>query len=407
MQEAEPTSSADTPTPRGVPGAKFLRRVEQALSPLKDLPAHPNRTLHLHPLILTLVTSFYDPLIRSLRAIEAHSAARPLTGSGVQRLARSTTSDALRAFEPQLLRGVIDSLQRQVPHLRQADARLGGIVKKIVAADGSYFSTFADVAWALHHTKTDRRRQGQVRLNLQMDVDSWVPQVLSISGDEASDGSEPDAVGAELLGGVLYVVDRNFVDFDFLNQLLAKDNDFVLRARANAPACHIVQGRPLTSADHAAGVLHDSTVRLSGRGAPDRLLRLVEIRHGSEPGQTVRLLSSLVDATVGAHVVGQVYRRRWQIELFFRWLKVWCNFDHLLSTDRRGITIQFYVTVIATLLMHIHLGRRVSKYTLIALRQIAWGLATPEQMEQFLARRDRERELAAARRAKRAASKKA
>ena len=137
--------------------------------------------------------------------------------------------------------------------------------------------------------------------------------------------------------------------------------------------------------------------------------RVVEVRHASKPTETVKLLTSLTDAgIVAAHVIGEVYQQRWQIELFFRWLKVWCNFDHLLSTDRDGITMQFYVIVIATLLMYIHLGRRVSKYALIALRQIALGLATPEQMAEFLARRDRERDSERARRAaKKAAAKKA
>ncbi len=162
----------------------------------------------------------------------------------------------------------------------------------------------------------------------------------------------------------------------------------------------------LSADDLGAGVLSDQIVRLTGHGAPRQLLRVVEVRDASKPDQTVRLLTSLTDAQVPAHVIGNVYRKRWQVELFFRpstalravslsngWLKVWCNFDHLLSTDRRGITTQFYVIVIATLLMHIHLGQRVSKYTLIALHLIASGRATPEQMQPFLARRTREREL--------------
>jgi hypothetical protein len=66
-----------------------------------------------------------------------------------------------------------------------------------------------------------------------------------------------------------------------------------------------------------------------------------------------------------------------------------------------------YVTVIATLLMRIHLGKKVSKYTLIAFRQIALGQATQEQMEEYLARRDREKDLERARLARKAAAKKA
>jgi len=391
---------------RGVPGAKLFRLIQDKLAPLENLPAHGNCKLHLHPIIVTLVMSFYDPLMRSLRAIEAVSSIEPITGTTPQRIARSTMSDALRTSDPALLRPIIDNLQRQVPALHKVDSRLHGIVKKIKAADGSYFSSMSNVAWALLHTKSDGRKQAQVRLNFQMEATQWIPSIISISGGEDSDGSEPDALTDIMENGVLYVVDRNFVDFDFIKAMKPRDNDFVLRIRANAPAYEIVEHRPLCQQDNDDGILSDSLVRLTGRDAPTGIFRVVEIQHASKPGETVKLLTSLTGIDIAANVIGYIYKQRWQVELFFRWLKVWCNFDHLLSTSRQGITMQFYVIVIATLLMYIHTGRKVSKYTLIALRQISLGLATPEQMEQYLARRDREKELTKIRLAKKAAAKK-
>ena len=206
---------------------------------------------------------------------------------------------------------------------------------------------------------------------------------------------------------MLYVVDRNFIDFDFMKAVRAKESDYVLRIKANAPAYQVIETRTLSVEDIAQGVIRDSLVRLTGRGAPGEDLRLVEVRHASKPEETVGLLTNLTDPQIPARVIGHVYKQRWQIELFFRWLKLWCNFDHLLSTSRAGITMQFYCIVIATLLMHIHLGKKVSKYTLIALHLLANGRHTFEQMQEFLARRDRERELEKARRARKAAAKKA
>jgi Transposase DDE domain len=410
---AEVVSPMVPSSPRGVPGAKLFRSIQEHLAPLKELPAHGNRTLHFYPLIVTLVTSFYDPLMRSLRAIEARSSNEPITGADVQRMARSTTSDALAAFDPELLKGVISNLHKQVPQLASQSGRAGGdaclegILKKIVAADGSYFSIFADVVWALHHTKINGEKQGQVRLNLQMSTADWIPQVVTLSGGEESDGSEPDAVAQDLLSNVLYVVDRNFIDFDFIRAVRAVHSDLIVRMRKNAPGYEIVQSHVLGQEDIAAGVLGDHTIRLTGRDAPKELFRLVEVRHASKPDETVKLLTNLTDLSIPARIIGQAYKQRWQIELFFRWLKVWCNFDHLLSTSRQGITTQMYVIVIATLLMRIHLGRKVSKYTLIAFRQIALGQATEQEMEQYLARRDREKDLERIRLAKKAAAKKA
>jgi hypothetical protein len=228
-----------------------------------------------------------------------------------------------------------------------------------------------------------------------------VPRVITVSGGEACDGSEPDAFARDLLANVLYVVDRNFIDFDFMKAVRAKESDYVLRIKTNSPGYQVIETRTLAPEDIAQGVIRDSIVRLTGRGAPKEDLRLVEVRHASKPDETVGLLTNLTDPQIPARVIGHVYK-----QLFFRWLKLWCNFDHLLSTSREGITMQFYCIVIATLLMHIHLGKKVSKYTLIAMHLIASGRATFEQMQEYLARRDRERELEQARRARKAAAKK-
>ncbi len=105
-------------------------------------------------------------------------------------------------------------------------------------------------------------------------------------------------------------------------------------------------------------------------------------------------------------MVGDAYRLRWQIELFFKWLKCFARMDHLLSTSRRGITTQLYVAVIAILLMYVQTGRRVSIYALAALSRVANGRQSLEQAMEFLARRERERDLARARQARRRQRKK-
>src|SRR5688572_23023467 len=197
------------------------------LERLRALPAHGNRTLHADQLLLGLLCAFFDPMARSLRTIEASG---DFGGRlDLPRLARSTTADALAAFDPSCLKPLVDDLRGRVPHLAHADADLSGITRRIIAADGTYLNTLADVAWALHQTRRDGRGHGQVRANVQMDVATWTPQVVTISGGDG--GSEPGAFTADLLAGVLYVFDRNFLDFAFLNELLARGNDFVLRGQ--------------------------------------------------------------------------------------------------------------------------------------------------------------------------------
>lgn len=375
------------------------------LARLRALPAHGNRVLTADRLVLGLLLAFFDPLARSLRRIE--DAADFGGRLDLPRLARSTTADAMAAFDPAALRPLLDDLRARVPGVAHDDPDLATVTRRIVAGDGTYLTTLADVAWALRHTKRDGRRQGQVRANLQLDVATWAPQVVTVSGDDGQ--SEPAAFGADLLEGVLYVFDRNFLDFAFVARLIAKDNDFVLRARANAPAARVVAARGLTAADAAAGVVADETVELTGRGAPAGRFRRVTVVTTDRRGrpETIRLLTSLTAADdVPARVVAAVYRLRWQVELFFKWLKTWARMGHLLSTSRNGVTLQLYVAVIAVLMMHLQAGRRVSVYALAALSRLAHGQCTIDQAMAALARRHREADLNAARQARRRARKK-
>ena len=407
---AAPTPTAITPADRdralAVVSGHGRRWLDGHLARLRALPAHGNRVLTADRLVVGLLLAFFDPLARSLRLIED---AGDFGGRlDLPRLARSTTSDALAAFDPAVLAPVIDDLRARVPALAHADPDLAAITRRIVAADGTYLTTLADVAWALRHTKSDGRRQGQVRANVQLDVATWVPRVVTVSGDDGQ--SEPAAVAADLPDGVLYVFDRNFLDFTFIAQLLARDNQFVLRVRANAPAARVVESRALAAADVGAGVAADEVVELTGRGAPPGRFRRVTVRTTDRQGnpETIRLLTSLVDAAddVPARVVAAIYRQRWQVELFFKWLKTWARTGHLLSTTRDGVTTQLYVAVIAVLLMHLRTGRRVSVYALAALGRLARGELTADQAMAAVARRHREADLNAARQAKRRARKK-
>ena len=378
--------------------------LEGHLARLRALPSHGNRTLHADHLFHGLLLAFFDPLARSLRRIED---AGDFGGRlDLPRLARSTTADALEAFDPAVLKPVIDDLRDRVPGLASDDTDLASISRRIIAADGTYLNTLVDVAWALaHKTRDGRKHRRQVRANVQMDTATWAPQVVTVSGDDGK--SEPASFTPDLLEGVLYVFDRNFVEFSFIAQVIAKRNDFVLRVRANAPVTRVVESRQLAAADAEAGVVSDEVVELTGKGAPAGRFRLVTVTTTDRSGkpETIRLLTNLGD-DIAARVAAAVYRQRWQIELFFKWLKTWARMDHLLSTSRNGITFQLYVAVIAVLMMHLQTGRRVSVYALAALSRLAHGQLTPDQAMAVIERRNREAELDRARQARKRARKK-
>jgi hypothetical protein len=374
------------------------------LGRLAQLPKHGNRTLGIDQLVLAMLLSFFDPAVRSLRIIEGRGNFQDRLD--LDRCARSTTAEALKTFDPKLLCPLIDDLRQRVPELGQETDDLQKVVKKIVAADGSYLTTIADALWALAHRKRDGKPQAQVRMNVQLETRSWIPQVISISGDD--NASEPAAFARDLLSGVLYVLDRNFLDFLFLNELLARDNDFVLRLRKNAPSLRVLRTLTIRAEDAAAGVVQDQIAQLNSPAAPSGTFRLVTIHTTGRDGQcqVIRLLTNLTDQETSAATIGAIYRQRWQIELFFKWLKTWAQMGHLLSTSRNGITFQLYVAVIAVLLMYVQSGRRVSRYALAFLGWVAQGTMSLEEALRALAKLEREKDLARARQAKRRARKK-
>jgi len=158
----------------------------------------------------------------------------------------------------------------------------------------------------------------------------------------------------------------------------------------------------LTSEDEAAGVLSDTLGRMAGsqhRPAPDILLREVVVQSPDEPGGVIRLLTNLLE--VEAWAIALLYRYRWQVELFFRWLKVFANFSHLISESREGVLLSFYVAVIGVLLMYLHTGAKPSKYAFSLLGLVASGASTLEEIAPILAERERRIALEAARRARR------
>lgn len=370
--------------------------------------AHGNAKLELADVLLVMLAAFFNPTVRSQRLIEQLSQlAWVQQHLKVDAVCKSTLSDALKRFDPQQLAPLIEGLMKQVPLLHRVEnGQLAEVCQQILAADGSLWNIPADVLWALHG-KSHGQKQGQIRINWQLDIRCFTPADLSVSGRD--EGSEAAAFIPRLHENVIYLVDRNFVHFGFINAVLAKNSDLVLRLR-ESDRFAVQEQRPLSDRDIAAGVLSDALGVLPGSSQkkgksrttapPQRLMRLVVCRDAGT-GKTIRILSSLLD--LPAYVIAQLYRQRWQIELFFRWLKLWANFDHLFSHSPQGITLQFYVAVIAVLLMYVGTGRKVNRYSLFLLGAVAAGQATLEQILPMLDKIEREKQLEKARRARKKA----
>jgi DDE family transposase len=382
---SEPTALPDALA--NLAGATHAKALQTHLRHLRGAYAHGNRTLFYDELVTTYLLAFFDPTLRSLRAIqdftsdEAHLHPR--------KLCRSTISDANALMDARLLEPIIAHLQARVHDLRRTDGQLDRLLRDVQLVDGSFFAAAADVAWALRKPRGPSR---QARLDLRLDAATMLPVTLHVSGT----GQSESARAAERVEpGAIYVADRGFQSLAYACAVLDGGADFVLRAKDDLNF-DVREELKLDPDDVAAGVLSDRLGRLVGsphaRAAklvPGQELREVRVSDPDHPGEPpLRLITSLLDPP--ARVIAQLYRRRWQIELFFRWLKVHAHFRHLISRSRNGMTMGFHVAVIAVLLMYLRTGRPMSKYAFNLLAYVADGRTTLENVLPILERRERE-----------------
>lgn len=370
-------------------------------------PAHGNERLHLRGMVGTLLAAAFEPAVWSLRTIDdlsLHEKVRAI--SGVGRVPRTTLSEAMAKFDPQALRPMMRALSGQLPQLARFDPETAELTRRIIAADGSWFNLAGQAVHALQCRRGNKGRQARVRLNLQIDVDAFCPTDFDVSGQ--GDGDEAKAFMRSIQPDCIYLADRNFLNFSFLQAVLAARSNFVVRMKRKVNF-EVHQSRALTDQDRQHNVVSDeigilpgptsagnSNARSCSAKPPGQTLRRVTV--WDEKNQcTLVLLTDLLD--VPAYVIGVLYRLRWQIELFLRWLKVLAGFEHLISQSPRGITMQFYIAVLMALLIHLQTGLRVSKYGIIWVSWIASERVTTEAMAQAMARHETERANARRRRA--------
>jgi hypothetical protein len=397
-------------------GRNYLSTLKGYLQGLRTLYPHPLRVLFYDDVVMAYLIAFFNPTLRGLRCIEDASEVPGINQYlSVESVCKSTLSDANALFDPEHLQGLIHKLREDLPNLHQQDDRLDRLLEKARAVDGSYFRVAADVQWALHQRKPDQKMMGSVRLNCQFCLKTGCPDGVSVTGD---DGISEGAAATALLkpkedadADLIYLFDSGVVKFSYLRAILDRECHF-LCSLSKSVGFDAERELPLDQAARAAGVASDRIGHLTSshaqRGkdaAPKILMREVLINYIDRHGQAkqMRLLTDLIDLPV--HLIAELYKHRWEIELFFRWLKVTANFRHLTSHGKNGVTLGFHIAIIAMLLTCLHTQAPLSIYGYNMMAMVAAGLADLDDILPILAKRERERAMERARQARKRAAK--
>jgi hypothetical protein len=416
MPRVDPAELPEWPEP--LVGGKYVRLLQKQLDALRSEGEHGNRKLFLDDVFVVYLLAFFNPAVRSLRTIEDLSQTRQAQKHlSVAKVCKSTLSDFNALSDPQRLEPIVNALRQQLARQQAKQPRansddLHGLLQKTVAVDGTFLPAAARVAWAVANTNNTSAVRHRARIDTHVNVSTWLPEVMVVPEPNQS---EADSAIGHLQAGRISVYDRGFVSLALLKAHHEEPNSkFVVRWKPegnNAAPIEVTLENELTDEDHAAGVVSDRVGRFATQnaeraGIDDALFREVVVEyHDQGETKTLRLMTDLLE--VPASVVATLYRWRWQVELFFRWLKTLANFNHLISHTREGVQTHLYVTVIATLLMYLHTGYRPSKYLFTLLSQVAAGGATLDEVLPILRERERRCELDRQSRARRAAKKKA
>jgi Transposase DDE domain len=376
-----------------VVGGKHIRSLERLIQELRQTDAHGNRNLFLDDVFIAYLLAFFNPTLRTLRTLEDFSQTQQAQKHlSIPKLCKSTLSDFNKLADPSRLQPILDHLRREVlkPGRGPTSNPLEDLHRRVLAVDGTFLKIAADVTWAIGRSGKKRG----ARLDFHVDINTWLPEVVVVATKGESEAKNAQAT---ITPGAIHLYDRGIFSFGLIKAHVEAKADFVMRIReagVRCPKFEATEIRELSEAARQAGVTSDRVGSLVGsqhRRAPDMMLREVVIIPADDPNKPVRLLTNLLD--LDASIIGLLYRNRWQIELFFRWLKCYARFDHLISHERDGVLLSFYVAVVGATLMYLHTGHRPSKYLFSLMGLVASGSASMEEIMPILRERERRNQL--------------
>ena len=371
-QQAEPTID-----PKSIQGLKYFSALKDLLVPLHEVGTQRdkagNRELFFDQYVSLILLYFFNPTLTAMRSIQAASQLDKVQKAfGCQKFSLGLFSEAGRVFDAEQLQPILAELAARLKPLAVAGkSREAELLVGLTAVDGTLLPALPQMFWALWNYEHKKA----AKLHLHFEVFSAAPVRAEIT---AGQGCEKKSLQRMLEAGRFYVIDRGYEKFQLFQDIVDADSSFVASVRGQM-TWTVLRERELSAAARQAGVVFDAEVNLGGQKADGVLkqpYRVVIIeRSSSRPGEEKRLVLVTSRMDLDADMIALAYRYRWQIELFFRWLKCILVCKHLLSTSQNGVAIQVYTALIASLLITLWVGRKPTKrtYEMLCLYFQGWA----------------------------------
>ncbi len=309
----------------------------------------------------------------SLRDIEAclRSMSPKLYHMGLRgRVARSTLADANEARDWRIYADFAQVLIAIARPLYSHDPIGVDLDQNLYALD----STTIDLCLSLFPWAKFRKTKGAVKMHTLLDLHGNIPTFIDITDGKVHDVHILDEIIPE--AGAFYVMDRGYVDFARLFVFTLCSSFFVTRTKENV----LIQLRYSHPVDKTTGVRSDQTVILtaidSAMAYPDPLRRITYV----DAETNKRLVFLTNNFVLPALTIALIYKSRWQIELFFKWIKQHLRIKAFFGTSENAVKTQLWIAVSVYVLVAIirkHLGLEVSLYQILQILSVTLFEKTP------------------------------
>jgi hypothetical protein len=303
----------------------------------------------------------------SLRDIEVclRSQSNKLYHMGIRGdICRSTLADANENRDWRIYAELAHSLIATARTLYSQDAFIEELNETVYALD----STTIDLCLSVFPWAAFRKNKGAIKLHTLLDLKGNIPTFIHISDGKLHDVNALDLIPLE--PGAFYVMDRGYVDFKRLYTFTEIAAFFVTRAKIN------IKFRRLYShpVDRATGLICDQTILLTGiatrKGYPEKLRRVKF--HDQATDKTLVFLTN--NFKLPALTIAQLYRSRWQVELFFKWIKQNLRIKSFFGTSENAVKTQIWIAISVYVLVAImkkELHLKESLYTILQVLSVS------------------------------------
>jgi hypothetical protein len=286
------------------------------------------------------------------------------------RVRRSTLADANDAHDWRIYADFAQVLIAQARPLYAADSMGVELDQSLYALD----STTIDLCLSLFPWARFRRRKAAVKMHTLLDLHGNIPTFLHITDGKVHDVNVLDLILPE--AGAFYVLDRGYIDFERLYRFTLESAFFVVRTKSNV----LLRRRYSRKVDPATGVRSDQTVVLASLESasvyPEVLRKVVYV--DAETGKRLVFLSN--NFALPAATIAAIYKQRWQVELFFKWIKQHLRIKAFYGTSENAVKSQIWIAVSVYVLVAIvrkRLGIEASLYQILQVLSLTLFEKTP------------------------------